>query len=201
MGERKNKFGLCIENHNENRKTKNVVSEPYEAWDEELLSARLECRKTLQKLNNTISKTPEWREAIDSLIPNSPDAYIEPPFYCDYGSNIELGNNFFANFNCVVLDVAKVTIGDNVLFGPNIQLYTAGHPLDVKGRVEDGIEFGHPITIGHNVWLGGSVVVCPGVTIGAGSVVTKNIPANVVAAGNPCRVIRTIDESNKSLNA
>lgn len=133
------------------------------------------------------------------MIPQSQGAYLEPPFRCDYGANITLGKNFYANFNCVVLDVAPVVIGDNVLFAPNVQIYTAGHPLDVKSRVEEGIEFGTPITIGNNVWLGGGVIVCPGVTIGdnsvigAGSVVTKDVPANVVAAGNPCRVIRTLD--------
>lgn len=138
-------------------------------------------------------------KAIDQLIPQSQGAYLEPPFRCDYGANITLGKNFYANFNCVVLDVAPVVIGDNVLFAPNVQIYTAGHPLDVKSRVEEGIEFGTPITIGNNVWLGGGVIVCPGVTIGdnsvigAGSVVTKDVPANVVAAGNPCRVIRTLD--------
>lgn len=179
-------------------KLKMLAGEPYDAWDKTLYSERIECRKTLQQLNNAMPDSAEWRDAIDRLIPNSQGAYIEPPFRCDYGTNIEIGKNFFANFNCVVLDVAKVTIGDNVLFGPNIQLYAAGHPLDVQGRVEQGIEFGLPITIGDNVWLGGSVVVCPGITIGdnsvigAGSVVTKDIPANVVAAGNPCRVIRPL---------
>lgn len=133
------------------------------------------------------------------LIPGNDNAYLEPPFRCDYGSNIKVGKNFYTNFNCVILDVNTVTIGDNVLFAPNVQIYTAGHPLDVKGRVEDAIEFGYPITIGDNVWLGGGVIVCPGVNIGentvigAGSVVTKDIPANVVAAGNPCRVIRAIE--------
>ncbi|EGU46310.1 acetyltransferase [Vibrio ichthyoenteri ATCC 700023] len=183
-------------------KQKMLAGEPYQAWDETLYAERIACRKTLQQLNNSLPDTEQWREAIDRLIPNAQGAYIEPPFRCDYGENIVVGKNFFANFNCVVLDVAKVTIGDNVLFGPNIQLYTAGHPLDVKGRVEEGIEFGLPITIGDNVWLGGSVVVCPGITIGensvvgAGSVVTKDIPANVVAAGNPCRVIRPLDASD-----
>lgn len=184
-------------------KLKMLAGEPYDAWDKTLYSERIECRKTLQQLNNAMPDSAEWRDAIDRLIPNSQGAYIEPPFRCDYGTNIEIGKNFFANFNCVVLDVAKVTIGDNVLFGPNIQLYAAGHPLDVQGRVEQGIEFGLPITIGDNVWLGGSVVVCPGITIGdnsvigAGSVVTKDIPANVVAAGNPCRVIRPLQETDR----
>ncbi|QBH30003.1 N-acetylglutamate synthase [Vibrio vulnificus] len=184
---------------NRTEKQKMLAGEPYTAWDEELYGLRIECRKTLQRLNNALPDSTEWREAIDQLIPQSQGAYLEPPFHCDYGANITLGKNFYANFNCVVLDVAPVVIGDNVLFAPNVQIYTAGHPLDVKSRVEEGIEFGTPITIGNNVWLGGGVIVCPGVTIGdnsvigAGSVVTKDVPANVVAAGNPCRVIRTLD--------
>lgn len=180
-------------------KQKMLDGEAYNAWDEDLYSERIACRKTLQQLNNSIPDTPEWRDAINQLIPHVENAFLEPPFRCDYGSNIKLGKNFCANFNCVILDVAEVTIGDNVLFGPNVQIYTAGHPLDVRGRVDEGVEFGKPITIGDNVWIGGSVVVCPGITIGkntvigAGSVVTKNIPDNVLAAGNPCRVVRTID--------
>lgn len=181
-------------------KQKMLSGEPYNAWDEELYQARIECRKTLQQLNNSIPNTTEWRKAVDTLIPDSEGAYLEPPFRCDYGSNIKVGKNFYANFNCVVLDVAEVHIGDNVLFAPNVQIYTAGHPLDVKSRVEDGVEFGTSIVIGDNVWLGGGVIVCPGVTIGensvigAGSVVTKNVPPNVVAAGNPCKVIREIQQ-------
>ncbi len=181
-------------------KEKMLAGEPYLAWDEELVAERVACRNTLQKLNNSIPETPEWRAAINELLPNAPDAYLEPPFRCDYGSNIKVGKNFYANFNCVVLDVGEVIIGDNVLLAPNVQIYTAGHPLDVKGRVEEAVEFGHKITIGDNVWLGGGVIVCPGVNIGAnsvigaGSVVTKDIPDNVAAAGNPCRVIKPIEQ-------
>lgn len=145
--------GRCEMNRTE--KQKMLAGEPYNAWDEELYGLRIECRKTLQRLNNAIPDSTEWREAIDQLIPQSQGAYLEPPFRCDYGANITLGKNFYANFNCVVLDVAPVVIGDNVLFAPNVQIYTAGHPLDVKSRVEEGIEFGTPITIGNNVWLGG----------------------------------------------
>ncbi|MEZ8824174.1 sugar O-acetyltransferase [Vibrio amylolyticus] len=181
-------------------KQKMLAGEPYDTWDEELLSERKACRIALQKLNGSIPDSLEWREAIDSLIPNASDAYLEPPFRCDYGSNIKLGKNFYANFNCVVLDVGEVRIGDNVMLAPNVQIYTAGHPLDVKSRVEDGVEFGLSISIGDNAWLGGGVIVCPGVSIGentvigAGSVVTKDIPANVVAAGNPCRIIKNIEQ-------
>lgn len=185
---------------NKTEKQKMLAGEPYNAWDETLYQERIRCREHLLKLNNTIPNSPAWREAIDSLLPDAGEAYLEPPFRCDYGSNIHVGKNFYANFNCVILDVAPVYIGDNVLLAPNVQLYTAGHPLDVKGRVEEGVEFGTTITIGDNVWLGGGVIVCPGVTIGdntvigAGSVVTKDVPANVVAAGNPCRVIREIEQ-------
>lgn len=184
---------------------KMLAGEPYLAWDEELLQARVRCRQTLKKLNDSIPNTPEWKEAQEALIPNRVgELYLEPPFRCDYGENIHVGENFYANFNCVILDVNTVEIGDNVLFAPNVQIYTAGHPLDVKGRVDEAVEFGLPIKIGHNVWLGGGVIVCPGVTIGdnavigAGSVVTKDIPANALAVGNPCKVIKEIDNGQES---
>ncbi|MFC1233354.1 sugar O-acetyltransferase [Vibrio sp. F74] len=183
-------------------KQKMLAGEPYLAWDKELYSERVACRKTLQLLNNSLPNSDEWKASIKQLISNATDdTYIEPPFRCDYGSNIRVGKNFYANFNCIILDVNRVDIGDNVLFAPNVQVYTAGHPTDVKSRVEEGVEFGLPITIGDNVWIGGGVIICPGVTIGAnsvigaGAVVTKDVPENVVAAGNPCRVIKKIDNS------
>jgi len=125
--------------------------------------------------------------------------HIEAPFRCDYGWNIEVGNNFYANYNCIILDVGKVVIGDNVMFAPNVSILTAGHPIHPTPR-NSGYEYGIPITIGDNVWIGGNVVVNPGVTIGnntvigSGSIVTKNIPDNVVAVGNPCQVVRQIDD-------
>ena len=124
---------------------------------------------------------------------------IISPFFCDYGFNIEVGENFFANFNLVILDEARVTFGDNVFIAPNCAFYTAGHPLDVAQR-NAGLEYSLPIRVGNNVWIGGNVCVMPGVTIGdntvigAGSVVVHDIPAGVLAAGNPCRVIRQLDE-------
>ncbi|GBU11100.1 maltose O-acetyltransferase [Erysipelotrichaceae bacterium] len=124
-------------------------------------------------------------------------ASIEAPFHCDHGTNIHVGENFFANYNCVMLDVAQITIGKNVLFGPNVSLYTAGHPLCATERCTT-LEFGYPITIGDNCWLGGNVVILPNITIGensviaAGSIVTKNIPSNVIAAGNPAKIMRSI---------
>lgn len=128
--------------------------------------------------------------------------FINPPFYCDYGSHIEVGDNFFANYNCTIIDVAKVKIGNNVLFAPNVNIYTAGHPIHPDSR-NSTYEYGIHVTIGDNVWVGGNVVITPGVTIGdnvvigAGSVVTKDIPSNVVAVGNPCRVIKQITEEDR----
>ncbi|MCX8617933.1 sugar O-acetyltransferase [Gilliamella sp. B2923] len=122
---------------------------------------------------------------------------IMPGFQCDYGYNIEIGENFFANFNCIMLDAAKITFGDNVLVAPNCGFYTSGHPLDSQIR-NSGLEFAKPITIGNNVWIGGNVIVLPNVTIGdntviaAGSIVDRDIPSNVVAMGTPCRVYKTL---------
>lgn len=127
---------------------------------------------------------------------------IVPPFYCDYGFHIEVGDNFFANYNCTILDVGKVEIGDNVMLAPNVAIYTAGHPLHPVSR-NSGYEYGIPVKIGNNVWIGGNVVITPGVTIGdnvvigAGSVVTKDIPSNVIAIGSPCSVLREITEEDK----
>lgn len=129
------------------------------------------------------------------------DVVITPPFYCDYGSHIEVGDRFFANFNCTIIDVARVTIGHNVLLGPNVAIYTAGHPIHPTARTS-GYEYGIRVTIGNNVWIGGNAVITPGVrigentVIGAGSVVTRDIPGNVIAVGNPCRVIREITDDD-----
>lgn len=128
---------------------------------------------------------------------------VESPFLCDYGYNIEVGENFYANYNCVMLDGAKITFGDNVLIAPDCGFYTAGHPIDAAQR-NKGLQYDKPISVGDNVWIGGGVKVMPGVTIGnnvvigGGSVVTKDIPDNVVAVGNPCRVIRKIEEDKKT---
>jgi maltose O-acetyltransferase len=125
--------------------------------------------------------------------------WIEPPFYCDYGSNITLGDKVYFNFNCIILDIAPVVIGSGVMFGPAVQIYTATHPLNAAER-NSGLEFGLPISIGDDVWVGGGAIICPGVkigarsVIGAGSVVTKDIPEDVLAVGNPCRVIRAIEK-------
>ncbi len=171
----------------------------YNALDPELVNERLRARLLLKQLNDSRSDQQELRQQVlKDLIPSQGDnLWIEPPFYCDYGSNISVGDKVYFNFNCVILDVMEVLIGNNVLFGPSVQIYTAMHPIDWKERAT-GLEFAKPITIGSDVWVGGGVIICPGVTIGqrsiigAGSVVTRDIPENVFAAGNPCRPIRSL---------
>lgn len=188
-------------------KEKMLLGELYNALDEQLSKERTYARLLLQKLNNaSADDNATLSKVLKELIPNAGnDLWIQPPFYCDYGYNIDVGEKVFFNFNCVVLDVMKVRIGSRTLFGPNVQIYTATHPINFKERAT-GLEYAKPITIGEDVWIGGSVVICPGVTIGdrsvigAGSVVTKNIPADVFAAGNPCRVIRLIDQNSAKEN-
>lgn len=178
---------------------KMLSGELYEAWDEELVSMRDKARQLLSRYNTLIGAPLEERnEILSRLLGNCSSIDIQPPFFCDYGAHIFAGKNFFMNFNCVILDCAKVTIGDNVMCGPYVQIYTAYHPVLASERIK-GPELAAPITIGNNVWLGGGAIICPGVTIGdnttigAGSVVTKNIPANVFAAGNPCKVIKSLE--------
>lgn len=161
------------------------------------------CRRKLQKLNFMDRGDFEGiGEVVKDLLGKSDNAFINPPFYCDYGKHIEVGKNFFANYNCTILDVAKVKIGDNCQLAPNVAIYTAGHPIHPVSR-NSAYEYGKEITIGDNVWIGGNSVICPGVhigdnvVIGAGSVVTKDIPEWTVAAGNPCRVIRKITDQDK----
>jgi len=181
----------------ESEKEKMLKGKLYDPLDPVLSDERVQTRLLINELNFGREDQPEERARIlKQLIPNAKeDLWLQPPFYCDYGSNIYAGNKVFFNFNCIVLDVMKVTIGDRTLFGPNVQIYTATHPVDHTAR-SSGVEFAKPITIGEDVWIGGSAVICPGVTIGdrtiigAGSVVTKDIPADVFAAGNPCKVIR-----------
>ena len=181
-------------------KQKMLDGELYNALDKELSDDRLKTRLLIKQLNDSAEDQSEIRNnVLRLLIPKAgPGLWLQPPFYCDYGYNIVTGENVFFNFNCVVLDVTYVTIGSRTLFGPNVQIYTATHPMDPKQRAS-GLEFAKPIRIGDDVWVGGSAVICPGVTIGsrtvigAGSVVTKDIPGDVFAAGNPCRVIRKLD--------
>ncbi len=171
--------------------------------DESVMEEQKVCRRILQRLN-TVDRSDfdEIGKIVKELLGKSDGAFINPPFYCDYGSHIEVGKNFFANYNCTIIDVAKVKIGDNCQMAPNVAIYTAGHPLHPVSR-NSMYEYGISVTIGDNVWIGGNTVIMPGVhigsntVIGAGSVVTKDIPDWVVAVGNPCRVIKQITEEDK----
>jgi maltose O-acetyltransferase len=186
-------------------KEKMINVEPYKSVGKELFSERQYAKEMLFEFNSLRPDEIDKRnEIIKKLFGNvGNNVYIEPPFRCDYGYNISVGLNFYANYNCTILDCAKVKIGDNVMFAPNVSLFTAGHPIHFEPRNE-GIEYAFPIIIGDNVWIGGGAIVNPGVTIGnnvvigSGSVVTKDMPSNSIAAGNPCRVIRKItDEDNQ----
>lgn len=176
-------------------KDKMIRGDLYDPRDPELTAARLRARQLLA-LINAPAGVAEREGLLDELLGSSgPGLWVEPPFFCDYGSNIHLGDQVYVNFNCVILDPAEVRIGSRTLLGPAVQIYTATHPLSAEQR-RTGLELARPITIGHDVWLGGNVVVLPGVTIGssstigAGSVVTTDIPEGVLALGNPCRVVR-----------
>jgi maltose O-acetyltransferase len=177
-----------------------LAGELYDPMDPELLRARELARVLCWELNSTLEREAEKRRGILlQLFGRGGDSvWMQPPFYCDYGSNILLGERVYFNFNCVVLDVCRVTVGDFTLFGPAVQIYTAMHPMNAELRRQQ--EFGKPVEIGSDVWVGGGAIICPGVkigsrsVIGAGSVVTKDVPEGVFAAGNPCRVIREIKE-------
>lgn len=183
-------------------KEKMLAGELYDALDKQLSDERLRTRLLIKRLNDSREDEAEERTWIlKELIPHAgAGLWLQPPFYCDYGTNMIVGEKVFFNFNCIVLDVTYVTIGSRSLFGPNVQIYTATHPIDFKVRAS-GLEYAKPITIGEDVWVGGSAVICPGVSIGdrsvigAGSVVTKDIPSDVFAAGNPCRVIRGLEQT------
>jgi maltose O-acetyltransferase len=178
---------------------KMLAGELYDPLDPELAAARVRARDLCQDLNATreADEAERRRILIDLFGAGGGDVWMQPPFFCDYGANIFLGKRVFFNFNCVVLDVCAVRIGDYTLFGPSVQIYTATHPLEAELRRTR--EFAKPVTIGSDVWVGGAAVILPGVTIGsrsvigAGSVVTRDIPDDVFAAGNPCRVVRSLD--------
>lgn len=181
-------------------KEKLLAGQVYSATDPELLRELNACKDVIHRYNQLLPSMRAERTAmLKSLLGHVGDdiILINQPFYCDYGSNISVGKRFFANFNFTVLDEARVTIGDDCFVGPNVGIYTACHSTDPVER-NSRREWGEPVTIGDNVWIGGNVTILPGVTIGdnvtigAGSVVTHDIPANVVAAGNPCRVIKEI---------
>lgn len=187
-----------------NQKERMLAGLPYKAWLDGLSEERIKNKLKIYDYNLLRPDEGEKMEVFikDILGKTGENIFIEQPFHCDYGKNIEVGNNFFANYNCTILDVGKVIIGENVQFAPNVAIYTAGHPIHPESR-NSGYEYGIGITIGDNVWVGGNVVINPGVTIGSnvvigsGSVVTKDIPDNVVAVGNPCRVVREIIEQDR----
>ncbi len=179
-------------------KQKMLAGELYDPLDPELCAERQRCRDLCMAINQSREDQPEERQRLlCELLGQPTDAWVQPPFLCDYGSNITLGKKVFFNFNCVVLDVMPVSIGDYVFFGPAVQIYTATHPLNSAER-RSGRESARAITIGSDVWIGGGAIICPGVTIGdrsiigAGSVVTRDIPADVIAAGTPARVLRSV---------
>jgi maltose O-acetyltransferase len=192
-------FGLRSTMKLKTEREKMLADEPYIAADEELSELHMVARRLLYahsaSLPDEVDKRQEIMRNLFGAIGS--DFIIRPPFYCDYGCHIFAGDRLFINFDCTILDCNKVYIGNDVLFGPKVQIYTAYHPVDPELRLT-GQEQAAPVSIGNNVWLGGGVTVCPGVsigsnvTIGAGSVVTKNIPDNVVAVGNPCRVIKRV---------
>jgi len=179
-------------------KDKMLGGELYDPLEPQLCRERDRCRDLCRLLNATREDQKEERQRLlAKLFGRATNVWVQPPFFCDYGTNIFLGTKVFFNFNCVVLDCAKVTIGNNVFFGPSVQIYTATHPIGAAER-RKWLESARPITIGSDVWVGGGAIICPGVTIGdrsvigAGSVVTRAIPSDVVAAGNPARVIREL---------
>ncbi|MBC2581663.1 sugar O-acetyltransferase [Clostridium sp. DJ247] len=187
-----------------NQKERMLAGLPYKAWLDGLSEERVENKLKIYDYNLL---RPDEGEKMVAMIKDifgktGDNIFVEQPFHCDYGKNIEVGNNFFANYNCTILDVGKVIIGENVQFAPNVSIYTAGHPIHPQSR-NSGYEYGLGVTIGDNVWIGGSVIINPdikignNVVIGSGSVVTKDIPDNVVAVGNPCRVIRKITDDDR----
>jgi len=179
---------------------KMLAGELYDALDPELVRAREHARDLCQELNATREGDQQTRRRIvvELFAAGGTSVWLQPPFFCDYGANILLGDRVFFNFNCIILDVCRVSIGDYTMFGPAVQIYTATHPMNAALRRQQ--EYGKPIDIGADVWVGGGAIICPGVkigpraVIGAGSVVTRDVPASVFAAGNPCRVLREITE-------
>ena len=185
-----------------NEKAKMLAGELYRGNDPELVADRVRAKRLCADYNRGAGNLD--RNVLRALLGYETNAYFEPPFYCDYGYNLRLGRNVYANHNLVVLDCAIVTLGDDVQIAPNVVISTAGHPVDPQVR-QSGLEFAYPITIGNNVWLGAGVVVLPGVeignntTVGAGSIVTRSLPANCVAYGNPCRVVRDLTEEGDNI--
>lgn len=181
-------------------KQKMIDGELYFASDPELSAGRQHAREQMKLINNEMDKQIRKQLIEETFGTTGSNVYIEPNLKFDYGFNIHVGKNFYANFDNIFLDICPIRIGDNCMFGPNVQLYTASHPLN-PGKRNSGLEFGKPITIGDNVWIGGGAVIVPGVTLGnnvvvaAGAVVTKSVPDNCVVGGNPAKIIKMVDES------
>jgi len=188
----------------QSEKEKMIAGLDYNPYDKELIEGRKNARKLLSELSSIPYENESERKKIfrSLFAKTGDDFFIENTFICDYGYNIYWGENAYANFNCIFLDAAPIYIGRNVMLAPSVKIFTATHPIDHETR-NSGIEFAKPITIKDNVWIGGGAIINPGVTIGentvigSGSVVTKDIPANVVAAGNPCSIIRQIEKNGK----
>ena len=188
----------------DSEKEKMLTGKPYKAFEDILLNERQYAKELIFDFNNLRPIEIEKRNKIIKKLfgKSGTNFFIEPPFRCDYGYNIEIGDNFYSNYNLTILDCGKVIIGENVLIAPNVSIYTAGHPIHHELR-NDGYEYAFPIFIGNSVWIGGNVIINPGVkigdnsVIGAGSVITRDIPASVVAVGNPCRVLKQIKEDDK----
>lgn len=187
-----------------NQKERMLSELPYKAWLDGLDYERQQCKQKVYEFNML---PPSENEKIPSMLKNlfgktGENLWVEAPFHCDYGYNIEVGENFFANYNLTILDVGKVKIGKNAQIAPNVSIYTAGHPIHPDSR-NTGYEYGIAITIGDNVWIGGNTVILPGVTIGnnvvigAGSIISKDIPDDVIVVGNPCKIIRKITEEDR----
>lgn len=176
--------------------------ERYHAGDPELVKDRLNARRLTRLFNQSLETDETQRSELlkEMFGSTGKNLYIEPAFRCDYGFNIHVGENFYANFDCVFLDVCEIRIGDNCFIAPGVHIYTATHPLNAEERIS-GVEYGIPVTIGHNVWIGGRAVINPGVKIGnnvviaSGAVVTKDVPDNVVVGGSPAKIIKQIDQS------
>ena len=195
--------GEAIDRAMMTEKQKMLAGELYDPLDAELSRERARCRDLCQSFNATREdQAEERRRLLSELFGRETDAWIEPPIFCDYGTNVTLGSQVYFNFNCVILDVAEVIIGDHVFFGPAVQIYTPTHPLDAAER-RKGLESARSITIGSDVWVGGGAILCPGVrigdrsVIGAGSVVTRDVPSDSVVAGNPARLIRSLPRSTE----
>lgn len=184
---------------NKTEMEKMLSGELYRPEDEKLHALHLKAEKNFEKYNKIPASKPKKRDkAIKRLFGKTGDIIrVETPFYCDYGCNIEVGENFFANYGCIILDVNKVKIGKNCMLAPNVGIYSATHPVKAEERY-NGVELGLPITIGDNCWIGAGAIICPNVSIGdnvvvgAGSVVVKDVPSNVVVAGNPAKIIRNL---------